>query len=215
MACADCLEDRRILARHLCSRCYRLRRQTTGLDFSPLIRTVSMPLEGETWMPWPRASAYEVSDFGRARPSTRDVILKPRWDRSGYLSVCLRLNKRSFSIAVHRLVLETFVGLRPEGLVGCHYDDDKSNNYLTNLRWDTQASNIADAIRNDRLRPPPKKERCKRGHRLTERNSVANRVCRSCRNAYQYLRNHPPVGDYELAFQEEADRFYVTMGMAA
>ena len=49
---------------------------------------------------------------------------------------------------IHRLVLETFVGPCPEGLVSCHGDDDSSNNALSNLRWDTQAKNMQDAIRN-------------------------------------------------------------------
>ncbi|HXS32025.1 MAG TPA: HNH endonuclease, partial [Steroidobacteraceae bacterium] len=48
---------------------------------------------------------------------------------------------------VHCLVLEAFVGPRPQGLVGCHYDGDVWNNHLSNLRWDTQAANIQDAIR--------------------------------------------------------------------
>jgi hypothetical protein len=48
---------------------------------------------------------------------------------------------------VHRLVLEAFIGLRPEGLECCHADGVRTNNRLENLRWDTHASNIADMRR--------------------------------------------------------------------
>jgi hypothetical protein len=31
---------------------------------------------------------------------------------------------------------------------GCHRDDDKTNNALPNLRWDTRLANVQDAVRN-------------------------------------------------------------------
>lgn len=48
---------------------------------------------------------------------------------------------------VHHLVLCAFVCERPSGMVGCHNDDNPANNTLENLRWDTPAANVADAIR--------------------------------------------------------------------
>ena len=30
----------------------------------------------------------------------------------------------------------------------CHYDDDPTNNHVSNLRWDTQSGNQQDRIRN-------------------------------------------------------------------
>ncbi|RUU22663.1 HNH endonuclease [Mesorhizobium sp. M7A.F.Ca.AU.002.06.1.1] len=47
---------------------------------------------------------------------------------------------------VHLLVLEAFVGPRPDGLEGCHNDGNPDNNRLDNLRWDTPESNQADRI---------------------------------------------------------------------
>jgi hypothetical protein len=47
---------------------------------------------------------------------------------------------------VHHLVLETFVGPRPNGMECCHCDGDASNNHLSNLRWDTKASNESDKV---------------------------------------------------------------------
>lgn len=53
---------------------------------------------------------------------------------------------------VHHLVLETFVGLRPEGTETCHHDDDPANNKLANLRWDNRQSNIDDRARNGKTK---------------------------------------------------------------
>ncbi len=85
----------------------------------------------------------------------------PTWKRlsqmksgQGYYHVSLRANGRrerrftSVTKKVHHLVLEAFVGPRPEGMVCCHQNDDPADNRLENLRWDTPASNNQDAIRN-------------------------------------------------------------------
>lgn len=52
------------------------------------------------------------------------------------------------SIHVAILVLEAFVGLCPDGMECCHYDDNQTNNKLSNLRWDTHANNVRDGYRN-------------------------------------------------------------------
>ena len=48
---------------------------------------------------------------------------------------------------VHRLVLETFVGLSG-GLQGQHKNDVKTDNRLSNLKWGTHQQNMDDAERN-------------------------------------------------------------------
>ncbi len=45
------------------------------------------------------------------------------------------------------LILETFVGPRPDGLVACHTNGNSLDNTLGNLRWDTPESNGADVRR--------------------------------------------------------------------
>lgn len=47
---------------------------------------------------------------------------------------------------VHHLVLEAFVGPRPEGMVACHNDGNSFNNHVDNLRWDTRSNNERDKI---------------------------------------------------------------------
>lgn len=72
--------------------------------------------------------------------------LKVTTGRTGYSVVGLHGGGRRCQASVHRLVLEAFRGPRPPGMVGCHYPDPtKSNNNLSNLRWDTHAANSADA----------------------------------------------------------------------
>ncbi|WP_341702630.1 HNH endonuclease [Ferrovibrio sp.] len=45
---------------------------------------------------------------------------------------------------VHQLVIEAFVGPRPDGLEVCHGNGIKDDNRLENLRYDTPAGNRAD-----------------------------------------------------------------------
>lgn len=70
-----------------------------------------------------------------------------RSGNNGRQQVTLRAGSIKISKPVHRLVLETFVGPCPEGCCACHNNGDGLDNRLENLRWDTQANNIADAVR--------------------------------------------------------------------
>jgi hypothetical protein len=93
---------------------------------------------------------------------------------------------------VHHLILEAFVGPRPEGLKACHNNGDGHDNRLDNLRWDTQANNIADMHRHRGGHHNALKTHCLRGHPLTPDNVYANgqgRKCKTCardRAAAQY-----------------------------
>jgi hypothetical protein len=52
------------------------------------------------------------------------------------------------SIDIAVLVLEAFVGACPNGMECCHNDDNRSNNGLGNLRWDTHVNNVKDGYKN-------------------------------------------------------------------
>ncbi len=58
-------------------------------------------------------------------------------------------------VLVHALVLTVFVGPMPDGMEGCHFDGDPSNNALSNLRWDTPKNNKADSARHGTLGRSP------------------------------------------------------------
>lgn len=99
---------------------------------------------------------YEVSDLGRVRstlwPDTigrvvRGKILTNAHRVGGYLKIDLQWNGLTLVRALHVLVLETFVGPRPDGMHGCHNDGNIRNNILQNLRWDTPTSNKQDQVK--------------------------------------------------------------------
>ena len=101
---------------------------------------------------------YQVSSWGRVKSLARIVpmcdgrqyrvsekMLKPT-KAVDYYQVCLCLSGKEELRTVQRVVLEGFVGLRPDGLEACHNDRDPANNRLDNLRWDTHTGNLADRL---------------------------------------------------------------------
>jgi hypothetical protein len=100
--------------------------------------------------------SYEVSDMGRVRSLERKIwssykgkpylkrvkpcVLKPQKHSGGYAQISLSGTVK----LIHWLVLEAFVSLRPEGMIGCHNFGNKNDNSLANIRWDTPAENTRD-----------------------------------------------------------------------
>jgi hypothetical protein len=74
--------------------------------------------------------------------------LSPKRDTRGRLQVTLCNNGLTDDVFIHQLVLNAFVGPRPEGLQGCHNNDDHKDNRIVNLRWGTPESNYRDRDRN-------------------------------------------------------------------
>ena len=109
----------------------------------------------EIWKGIPGYDLYEVSNQGQVRSwhnnkwgrHNQSRILKPGTGSSGYLTVALSANGQQRTFAVHTLVLTTFAGPPPDGMECCHFDGGRTNNHLDNLRWDTRAANVQDAIR--------------------------------------------------------------------
>lgn len=116
-------------------------------------------LANERWRAYPD-SDYEVSDLGRVRSRAWGRLrpVRPFANTQGYLMVNWRRpGGRRLTALVHRMVLILFRGPCPGSsrkIHGCHYDGDKRNNRLSNLRWDTAAGNAAD---NRRLGRGPQK----------------------------------------------------------
>lgn len=96
----------------------------------------------------PGLDGYQCSDTGIVYrlTSSGDRREKSTFTHHGY--VMTRIRGRTYS--VHRLVLLTFVGPCPEGHQACHYDGDRQNNALCNLRYDTPKANAADKRRHGR-----------------------------------------------------------------
>jgi hypothetical protein len=112
------------------------------------------------WRQVPGFPDYEASTDGLIRSLERTIkqsngslrtfpskVLKPGKNRRNYFIVSLIAPDRSHNTrSVHRLILETFVGPRPEGLECRHLDGNHQNNNLINLCWGTPGDNMADKI---------------------------------------------------------------------
>ncbi|HEY0696415.1 MAG TPA: NUMOD4 domain-containing protein, partial [Micromonospora sp.] len=97
-------------------------------------------LAAEEWRPVAGCSDLEVSDLGRVRDSDGHALVRQS-DRHGYRTVKVHGRNR----LVHHLVLESFVGTRPDGCLTRHFPDPtKSNNRLANISWGTPAQNCDD-----------------------------------------------------------------------
>lgn len=107
-------------------------------------------MSAERWLPvvgW--EGFYEVSDLGRIKSlHGKPKFLIGSLHKQGYRCLKLRAFPRKACIGIHRLVLEAFVGPPPApDSEACHDDGSKSNNWLSNLRWDTVVGNSADRWR--------------------------------------------------------------------
>ena len=148
----------------------------------------------ETWIPIPGYEGlYDVSDLGRVRSldrldarghARREMVLKPRTSNKRHYVVLYTNGVRRRNSKVHRLVLEAFMGPCPDGLEGCHLNDDPTDNRLENLRWDTQSANMLDSVRNG-THHNANRTHCPQGHEYTSANTYVGRpnrrFCRECR----------------------------------
>lgn len=92
--------------------------------------------------PWGQARLV-TSGGVRLLPAHLSVRGRPR----------VRLGSSRQPVGLHKLILLAFVGPCPPGMEACHGDDVKTNNRLTNLRWDTRRANVADRYRNNGHQP--------------------------------------------------------------
>ncbi|MBX9661624.1 MAG: NUMOD4 motif-containing HNH endonuclease [Nitrospiraceae bacterium] len=165
----------------------------------------------EEWRPvvgW--EDLYEVSDQGRVRSLDRTThftdgrvrffpgqlltLYRSPGKARAYPRVELRRAKQHRTVNVHVLVLEAFVGPRPDGMNCCHWNDDPTDNRLSNLRWDTTSANQHDQVRNGR-HANMRKTHCPQGHAYSPENLIneeayRRRRCRECHNADGRRRYH-------------------------
>lgn len=176
----------------------------------------------ETWKPvreW--NGLYEVSNGGRVRSIDRIVlypngveqhfrsrVLRPAKTSKGYRVVMLHNQSRRKSVRVHSLVLDAFVGPRPEGMEVCHGPGGPGDNRLENLRWGTSSDNSLDQVA-DGTHGYASRDACKWGHLLEAPNVKAGpgnaRICRSCRYAFGRKYRSRSEG---FDFQAVADAYY-------
>jgi len=115
----------------------------------------------EQWRPVPQWEGfYEVSDQGRVRSLDRVVTMingsqrlhKGRLrtpvqnKKTRYYGVIFYRDGKPAAYAIHRLVLLTFAGAPSPGQEACHCNGKRTDNRLSNLRWDTRSANHADKL---------------------------------------------------------------------
>lgn len=91
----------------------------------------------------------------------RGKRLKLQKNRQGYYQVHLYDGEKHKYKRVHRIVLEAFQGECPKGKEGCHNNGIKTDNRLSNLRWDTPKNNHADKHLHGTIRHREKHHRAK------------------------------------------------------
>lgn len=176
----------------------------------------------ETWKPYPRNPRYLISNAGRVQ-GPRGKITDGVHASSTYAKVAIFLNGERKMVSVHVLVLETFVGPKPEGMESLHKNGDPLDNRASNLRWGTKKENWADrrAHGNDEKLT---KTHCSRGHELAEWNrprgkiKKGRRACKACGNARSKLNGRlRRRGETwaEADLQLEADERFTILAAAA
>lgn len=156
-------------------------------------------MSSERWLPVPGyEGSYEVSDMGGIRSVDRYVeggpagiyllrgqVLKTQLSNRGRPTVQLFRNAKARLFTISSLVLTTFVGPRPDGMVGRHLNDVCTDNRLANLAYGTPSENMRDLVRNGRD-PQRKRTHCPQGHPYDEANTYVSpsrptaRHCRAC-----------------------------------
>lgn len=129
---------------------------------------------------------YSVTQHGNVRSEKTGRILKQTMGVDGYSRVSLKHNGKRSTPTIHRLIMESFVGPRPEGYHIRHLDGDKLNNTLDNLEYGTPKENAEDVKRHGRNHHMNKKA-CPYGHAYDGWNLVqrsrTKRACRACSRA--------------------------------
>lgn len=142
-------------------------------------------LPGEEWRDVPGYEGqYQASTLGRiwSVPCGRanGELVRSRSAHQGYEAVVLE----KVRWRVHSVVMLTFVGPLPQGMVTRHLNGEPSDNRLSNLTYGTPTENALDAVRHGRNVNANKTE-CHRGHPFDESNTIARaggrRECRQCR----------------------------------
>lgn len=105
----------------------------------------------ERWASIPNfCGVYEISDAGAVRRVVDGAgghragkVLRTQVNLHGYAYVGLRSpDGRQAPRTIHSLILESFVGPRPNGFDASHLNGDQSDNRIENLAWEPRSANI-------------------------------------------------------------------------
>ena len=154
-------------------------------------------------------SLYLISEDGRVRSLRTGKIMKPSTSALGYKRVILYAPGREPKTkALHSLVLEAFVGPRPDKGLCRHLNGHPGDNRKENLTWGTPSENMYDRVAHGRNHNQVK-HACPRGHLLQPpniRNEKAISGWRACKACHQ-ARSDQYNGSV-LSLEQSADLRY-------
>lgn len=172
-------------------------------------------MNSEEWRPVPEfESDYEVSNRGFIRSLPRQIksargyeysipggVLSPDKSANGTHRVTVYRDTKPFKLSVPRVVAVVFLGPPPPGKNWVlHWDDNRDNNHVSNLRWGDVKDNVRDAIRNQKH--PGAAIVCPKGHPYRDSpSSGKRRRCSICelevdrREYWKRVREGLPKGD--------------------
>lgn len=99
----------------------------------------------EIWKPLRNFPSYNGSSEGRIMNIKTQRIMKTFINEKGYVQVCLRKNNQQYTVKVHKVIAETFLG-ECQGMDVRHKDFNRSNNRVDNLEWCTRSETIKSAF---------------------------------------------------------------------
>lgn len=150
---------------------------------------------------------YQVSSMGNVRGLRRQVKngssfrikqekqMKPNTDKDGYKTVTLSKYSKCKTLKIHRLVAVAFIPNPEEKATVNHKNTIKSDNFISNLEWETRKENGAHASINKLYRPKARFIDNK-GIKLKPDEVIKIRELRTC----------------GTSVKEISDRFKVTIG---
>jgi hypothetical protein len=141
-------------------------------------------LKGNIMKQIPGFSNYFVTKSGKVYSKARGDLkqLKPCRQNNGYLYITPGNGKRrgAKKYSVQSLVLLTFIGSQPKGMEICHNNDIRTDNRLSNLRYDTRSGNYADRVRHGTDNQGIK-------HGNSKLNEWQVRIINRCKNVSNYF----------------------------
>ena len=97
-------------------------------------------MQQEIWKTYPEDKRYQVSTLGNVKTIKTGLMRKPVQTKNGYMTLAFSSPRKLRY--VHTMVLETFSGKRIIGMTASHITNNKKDNRIHNLMWESHRLNI-------------------------------------------------------------------------